>query len=138
MSYDTSSVTGGAMMQADLQGLDQLRRAAREESPEALRVAARQFEALFINMMLKNVRETGFGDELFGSDQEKLYQGMFDQQLSQHMAHGGGIGLADLLVRQLGGQAEGQLGGQQNAQPGGGAAPAAVYAGIERTADEEG
>ncbi len=123
MSMDSA----GAMMQADLQGLDRLRRGAREESPEALHEAARQFEALFIHMMLKNARETGFGDELFGSDQEKLYQGMFDQQLSQHMAGGGGIGLADLLVRQLGGQPSGSAN-----------APATVYAGIERAAGEEG
>lgn len=133
MSIDSA----GAMMQSDLQGLDRLRQAAREESPEALREAARQFEALFINMMLKNVRETGFEDELFGSDQEKLYQGMFDQQLSQHMASGGGIGLADLLVRQLGGQSSGRPDGQQGGVAAS-VAPAAVYAGIGRAVGEEG
>lgn len=124
MTHDAA----GAAIAADLQGLDRLRRAAREESPEALREVARQFEALFIHMMLKNVRETGFGDELFDSEQTKLYQGMFDQQVAVHMAEKGGIGLADLLVRQLGGE------------PGtaAGARTASLYAGTARIATDEG
>lgn len=110
-----------ATVHADLQGLDRLRKAAREESPEALREAARQFEALFIQQMLKNMREASFGDELFDNDQSKLYQGMFDQQVSIHMTEKGGIGLADLLIRQLGGE------------PGPAAGRAAsLYAGNER------
>lgn len=106
MSSDYSAGLAGASMQIDPQGLDRLRAGAREQSPEALREAARQFEALFIHMMLKNVRETGFGDGVFDSEQGKLYQGMFDQQVAMNMAQGGGLGLADLLVRQLGGMPE--------------------------------
>ncbi|MDX9740386.1 MAG: rod-binding protein [Gammaproteobacteria bacterium] len=95
-----SEVSGAAF---DPQGLDRLRQAAREESPDALREAARQFEALFIHSMLKNMRETGFGEGLFDNDQTRMYQGMFDQQIAGNMAAGGGIGLAEVLVRQLGG-----------------------------------
>lgn len=96
-----AEITGAAF---DPQGLDRLRQAAREESPDALREAARQFEALFIHTMLKNMRETGFGDGLFDNDQTKMYQGMFDQQIAGNMAANGGIGLAEVLVRQLGGE----------------------------------
>lgn len=82
-------------------GLARLRRDAQAPSPETVREVAQQFEALFIQMMLKNMRGTGVGDELFGSDQEKLYRDMFDQQLSVDLSEKGALGLADLLVRQL-------------------------------------
>jgi flagellar protein FlgJ len=96
-----SVVTNAAF---DPQGLDQLRQAAREESPDALREAARQFEALFIHTLLKNMRESGTGEGgLFDNEQSRMYQGMFDQQIAGTMAEGGGIGLAEVLVRQLGG-----------------------------------
>lgn len=96
-----SAVTGATF---DPQGLDRLKQAAREESPEALREAARQFEALFIHTLLKNMRESSLGEGgLFDNDQSRMYQGMFDQQIAGTMAAGGGIGLAEVLVRQLGG-----------------------------------
>lgn len=85
----------------DQNGLARLRRDAQAPSPETVRKVAQQFEALFIQMMLKNMRDTGVGDELFGSDQEKLYRDMFDQQLSVNLSEKGALGLADLLVRQL-------------------------------------
>ena len=81
-----------------------LRAAADKKDPAALREVASQFEALFLQTMLKNMREASLGDPLFGnSDQQEMYQGMMDQQLSLEMASGKGIGLADMLVRQLGG-----------------------------------
>lgn len=85
----------------DQNGMARLRRDAQTPSPETVRKVAQQFEALFIQMMLKNMRDTGVGDELFGSDQEKLYRDMFDQQLSVNLSEKGALGLADLLVRQL-------------------------------------
>ena len=81
-----------------------LRQGAENNDPEVLREVAGQFEALFVEMMLKNMREASFGDPLFGnSDQHEMYQGMLDQQLAVEMASGKGIGLAEMLVRQLGG-----------------------------------
>ena len=63
---------------------------------------AQQFESLFTKMMLKSMREaTSFGDSLFGSDQQDFYQDMFDDQLSLELSKGKGLGLADMLVRQL-------------------------------------
>ncbi len=92
-----------ASVYTDFQALDRLRIGAREESPEALREVARQFESLFIQMMLKNMRAASFGDELFDSDQSDHYRGMFDSQISVELGRQGSFGLADLLVRQLGG-----------------------------------
>lgn len=81
-----------------------LRAAAERNDPAALREVAGQFEALFLQSMLKSMREASLGDPIFGeSDQMDMYQGMMDQQLSLEMASGKGVGLADMLVRQLGG-----------------------------------
>lgn len=81
-----------------------LRRAAGQNDPAALREVANQFEALFLQTMLKSMRDASLGDPLFGdSDQQEMYQDMMDQQLSVEMASGKGVGLADMLVRQLGG-----------------------------------
>ena len=91
----------------DLQGLAQLRQRARaeggEHSPETLRQVAGQFEALFVQQMLKTMRESTLNEGLMDSDQSKFYQGMFDQQIALEMTRGKGLGLADMLVRQLGG-----------------------------------
>ncbi len=79
-----------------------LRAAAKRNDPKALRQAAQQFEALFTEMVLKGAHQTKFGDDLTG-EQGDLYQDMFDQQMAMHLSAGKGLGLADLLVRQLGG-----------------------------------
>jgi peptidoglycan hydrolase FlgJ len=89
---------------ADPAGLDGLKRGADKQSPEALREAARQFESLFTNMLLKSMRSATEGDPLFGSDQADFYQDMFDQQLAVELGKGKGMGLADMLVRQLQGK----------------------------------
>jgi flagellar protein FlgJ len=84
-----------------------LRVGADRNDPEVLREVAGQFEALFVQTMLKNMREASLGDPLMGdSNQYEMYQGMLDQQLALEMSSGHGIGLADMLVRQLGGDVE--------------------------------
>jgi flagellar protein FlgJ len=52
-------------------------------------------------MMLKSMREATSGDPIFGSDQEKFYQGMFDDQMAVNLSKGHGLGLGDMLVKQL-------------------------------------
>ncbi len=80
-----------------------LRVAADQNDPEVLREVAGQFEALFVQTMLKNMREASLGDPLMDdSNQYEMYQGMLDQQLALEMSSGPGIGLAEMLVRQLG------------------------------------
>lgn len=88
----------------DFSHFSELRSAASNNDPQALREVAGQFEALFIQSLLKNMREASLGDDIFGqSDQQEMYQGMMDDQLAMEMASGKGIGLAEMLVRQLGG-----------------------------------
>lgn len=101
----TAPVTGNVN---DLGELARLRLSAKANAPEALRTAARQFEAMFTQMLLKSARAANPGDSLFGSDQTEFYQDMYDQQLAQSLSSGKGLGIADLLIRQLqqgGGQA---------------------------------
>jgi flagellar protein FlgJ len=90
---------------ADPQGLASLKSEAKARDPQALKEVAKQFESLFTQMLLKSMREANksfsSGDSLFGSDQADFYQDMFDQQMSVHLSQGQGLGLADVLVRQL-------------------------------------
>lgn len=89
-----------ASLAIDTQSLESLKQSAKQNSPESLKAAAKQFEALFVNMMLKSMRDATPQDGLFDSQQTKMYQSMLDQQLGQNMASRG-IGLADVLIRQL-------------------------------------
>ncbi len=77
--------------------------ASRDESA-ALRDVAEQFESLFVHSMLKSMREASFGDPIFGdAGGAGMFRDMFDQQIAADIASGPGLGLADLLVRQMGG-----------------------------------
>lgn len=74
------------------------------ESDATLREVAQQFESLFMHMMLKSMRSAVNKSELMSSDQTNFYQEMLDQQLSTELPKQGGIGLAEIIVQQLGGQ----------------------------------
>ena len=47
------------------------------------------------------MRSASFGDPMFGSDQGDMYQDMVDDQLAVQLSQGRGLGLADMLIRQL-------------------------------------
>lgn len=85
---------------SDAQSLDKLRYQAKQAPDKALKVAAQQFEMVFLNMMLKTMREATPQDGMMDSEQTKMFTGMLDQQLAQEMSTRG-IGLADVMVRQL-------------------------------------
>lgn len=89
---------------ADEKNVADLKRVARDNPKAAIKETARQFEALLLNVMLKSMRESTGQDGIFDSEQTRLYTSMLDQQLSQTMA-GRGMGLAEMLERQLSGQA---------------------------------
>lgn len=89
-----------AKLALDTQSLEQLRAQAKKSPDHALKAAAQQFESVFLNMMLKSMREATPQDGMFDSEQTRMFTGMLDQQLAQNMASRG-VGLADIMVKQL-------------------------------------
>lgn len=88
----------------DFQQFTALRTEARDGRDAALREAAEQFEAIFLQTMLKSMRDASMGDPIFGnSNASETYQDLFDKQMAMEISGGPGLGFADLLVRQLGG-----------------------------------
>jgi len=87
----------------DFSSLSRLRVDAREDSQAALKEVAKQFESVFVQMMIKSMREASvpLQGELFNSQQSKAYTDMYDKQLGLELTKTNGIGLADVIVRQL-------------------------------------
>jgi flagellar protein FlgJ len=85
----------------DFSGLGELRHRAAKDGEGALRETAKQFEALFIQMMMKSMRDASFKSDLLQSDSQDTYQEMFDKEVSVSLAQRGGFGLADMLTQQL-------------------------------------
>jgi flagellar protein FlgJ len=96
----SANLAASTNLAVDSKSLDSLRHAARQNSPDALKTAAKQFEALFLNMVMKSMREATPQDSIFDNDQSRMYTSMLDQQMSQHLSNRG-VGLADVLIRQL-------------------------------------
>jgi flagellar protein FlgJ len=97
-----------AFVYTDVQGLSSLRRKAQQNSPDAVREAAKQFEAVFLQMMLKSMRDASPGDGgIMDSDQSRFYRDMFDQQIALTLAQQGQLGLSDAIARQLAGDQAG-------------------------------
>ncbi len=96
--------TSNAMNYTDLSAMSQLKTGSNANSPENLRRVAEQFESLFMNMMVKSMRQA---NEVFAegnplnTQQTRFYQDMYDNQMSVHLAEKQGVGLADVLMRQL-------------------------------------
>jgi len=96
-----STVNAAAPLAADTRGLEQLRLQAKSDPRAAVKGAAQQFEAVFLNLVLKSMREAmAGGDGFFDSEQTRFYTSLLDQQLAQALAKRG-IGLADAIAKQL-------------------------------------
>lgn len=87
----------------DTQSLAGIKKGLRTDDPQALKAAAQQFEAIFLQMMMKSMRAASPQDSVFDNDQSRFYQELLDSQLSQVMAAKGGTGLAAVIERQLAG-----------------------------------
>lgn len=87
---------------ADLGGLQALKNAS--DTPEARRAVARQFESLFLNLMIRQMRQAGSAIDggLIDRSKLELQQSMLDQQLALSLSQGSGIGIADSILRSLG------------------------------------
>lgn len=98
MLTDSRMLTSAAW---DAQSLNELKSKAGQDPAANLRPVARQVEGMFVQMMLKSMREALPKDGIFSSDSTRLYTSMYDQQIAQQMTAGKGLGLADMMVKQM-------------------------------------
>lgn len=78
---------------------------ATEKNDAKLKEACEQFEALFLDLMYKEMRKTVPKDSLFGdSNADNILRSMQETEMTKNLAHAGGVGLADMLYRQIGKQ----------------------------------
>jgi len=129
----TTPINNQGAVYGDFAGLEKLKSGARAQDAQALRQVAQQFESLFARMMLKSMRKAIGKDPIFGSDQEQMYQGMFDDQLSVELTKGRGLGLADMLMRQLRGGAQSTASSSSTARAAVTSSGGATHAGSART-----
>ena len=85
----------------DFDGLGQLKGQARTDAKGAIKQTAQQFEALFLQMMMKSMRESIVKSELSESTTMETFEGMFDKEVSVQLAKKNSLGLADMLVKNL-------------------------------------
>jgi Rod binding domain-containing protein len=87
----------------DFKGLGELKGQAQQYEQGALRKTAEHFEALFIQMMMKSMRDANseMKSDLVQSDAAEQFEGMFDKEMSVQMAKRNSMGFADMLVNQL-------------------------------------
>lgn len=78
-----------------------LRAEAAKNPNAALEEVATQFESIFLQQMLKSMRDATVKSDLFNSSQMDTYQNMADQQLALQLSEHGGIGLARMMVEQM-------------------------------------
>lgn len=96
-------------LSVDVQNLQVLRARARDNDPEALMAAARQFEALMVQTLLKDLRENSLAgeDDVFANTGGlRMYRELLDQQWAQRITEGRGLGFAEMLVKQMTRQAQ--------------------------------
>lgn len=102
MSDNLSSV-GAAF---DARSLEAIKRVAREDPQSGLKAAAKQMEGLFVQMMLKSMRQAMPKGGLFDSQQSEMFTSMLDQQVAQSVASQGKMGFAESMLKSLGGESE--------------------------------
>ena len=95
------NAVGNTRSYLDFEGLGQLKGQARQDAKSATRETAQQFEAMFIQMMMKSMRESVMKSDLSENAPLETYQGMFDKEVSMQLAKRNSMGLADMLVKNL-------------------------------------
>ncbi|MDR2626239.1 MAG: flagellar assembly peptidoglycan hydrolase FlgJ [Zoogloeaceae bacterium] len=122
--------TAAASLAADVQSARELRAKFKTDKDAGVKAAAQEFEALFLQMMLKSMRATTDQDSLMDNEASRFFTGMFDEQIAKDLSRTGSIGLAQILKEQLrrriGEDASGNAG--ENAVPRAEPLPAATLA----------
>jgi len=85
----------------DFEALGRLKGKAAKDGKGAARETAQQFEALFLQMMMKSMRDASFKSDLVESQAKDTFEGMFDKEVSLAMAKKNTLGLADMLIKNM-------------------------------------
>jgi len=83
----------------DFSGLGELRAKAAQDQDKALKETSQQFEALFIQMMMKAMREATMKDEEHEDSARETFEGLFDREVSVQMSKRNALGVADFMER---------------------------------------
>lgn len=86
---------------SDFESMAALRQQAKQDPQATLKQVAQHFESLYLNMMLKSMRQASLGDPIFDSNNSGVYRDMYDSQIALQLSQQNGIGIADMLVKQL-------------------------------------
>lgn len=98
-----------AAIYTDFTSLTELKARSGKDADASLGEVAKQFESLLLGQMLKSMRQASLGEGIMDSGQSLFYRDLYDKQLTIHLAEGGGLGLADMIKRQIGGGKESGL-----------------------------
>jgi flagellar protein FlgJ len=72
-----------------------------KDSPEAIKKAATQFEALLLGQMLNSMWATVPKSELTGSKEEEMYRDMLNQAMAEDIADKQSIGVRDVIAKDI-------------------------------------
>lgn len=104
----SSSVADGKF-----EGVKQTASSKEPKSREQLNKIAKDFESILVFQMLKSMRSTVPKSELLGGYRSEMFESMFDQELANEISKGEGIGLSDMLYKQLVAMEERRIPGSQ-------------------------
>jgi flagellar protein FlgJ len=104
ISSSVNQSVSGSDAYTDLSSLNSIREIGRQDKNQALGEIAKQFESMMVRMMMKSMRSANqvFSEgNLFSSNEGEMYEQMFDDQMALTLSQGRGLGVADVMVRQL-------------------------------------
>ena len=112
MGIDALSMTSSTKLNSAMQSVSDnkeadafkvaLEQAQAEEDPEEIKKVCQQFEAIFVNMLFKQMRNTITDGGLTEKSQAReTFEGMLDEEMSSAIAEGGGFGIAEMMTKAL-------------------------------------
>lgn len=93
--------TNSNSLAGDVKASQDLRAQFKKDPQGGVKAAAQEFEALFLQMVMKSMRETTSQDSMMDSDSSRFFTGMLDQQVAKNLSQTGSLGLATMLEQQL-------------------------------------
>ena len=100
---ESTNINSAAKSYNDSTALGELRGKAQRNEAGAMRESAEQFEALFIQMMLKSMREasSAMKSDLLHNNAQETFEGMYDKEISMQMAKRNALGFSDVVIKNL-------------------------------------